>query len=194
MAKSDILVSPARIFYAPIGEAKPDETTVAAGAAWGGNWTDLGYTLEPVSLNLETETFDLMVQQSIVPVRTLRTAVNASIETTLAELSGANLALVLDGTKTTTAAGASQKGFDSIVVDGEKTDISMYQFGIEGVRVHSTNARLPVRVFLEGSISMSGAIEFSKDSGAGIPVMIKAIADSNGDVLTVHNVTAPATV
>lgn len=193
MAKSDIIVSPAKIWVSPVGEALPDETTVAAGAAWGGNWTDLGYTLEAVSMNLETETFDLMVQQSIAPLRTIRVAMNATIETVLAELSGANLSMVLGATKSTTSAGASQKGFDSITVDGEKTDVSLYQFGIEGVRVHSSNARLPVRVFLpQASIVMNGAIEFSKDAGAGIPVQIKALADTNGDILIVHNVTSPA--
>lgn len=194
MAKSDILVSPARIFYAPVGEAFPDETSVAVGAAWGGNWVDLGYTIDPISVNLATETFDMRVQQSIVPVKKVRTSIDATIETKLAELSGANLTLVTDGTKTTTAAGASQKGFDSIVVDGEKTDISMYSFGIEGVRVHSTNARLPVRVFIpQGTIETTGAIEFSSNAGVGIPVKITALADTNGDVLVIHNVTAPVT-
>lgn len=194
MAKTDILAAPAKIYYAPVGETLPDETTVAAGAAWGGTWVDLGYTLTPVSVNLETETFDLFVEQNIAPVRRVRTALSAAFETTLAEFTGAVLALVMDGTKTTTAPGASQKGYDEVTVSGEKADVSMYAFGIEGVRVLANNTRQPVRIFImQGSITASGAIEFSKSAGAGIPVTIGALADANGHVLKIHNVTAEAT-
>ncbi len=40
---------------------------------------------------------------------------------------------------------------------------------------------------------MSGAVTFANNAGVGIPVQIKALADASGDVLVVHNVTAPAT-
>lgn len=194
MAKSDILASPARIFYAPIGEALPNVSTVAYGAAWGGNWVDLGYTIDPVSVNLETETFDLKVQQLLTPVRTVRTAINATIETKLAEFTGANLVLAFDGTKTTTAPGAGQVGYDTVRVKGEKPDMSMYAFGIEGFRIHSSNARLPVRIFIpQGTIKASSGPEFSNSAGVGVGVTITAMTDTNGDVLVVHNVTAPAT-
>lgn len=194
MAVQDIIVSPASIWYAPVGTAVPDETTVAAGASWGANWTNLGYTLEPVRVALEAETFDLTVEQLTIPVRTIRTAVNISFSTTLAELTGANLALVMDGTKTTTAAGAGQKGYDEITVDAGKADVSLYAFGIEGVRVGNTNARLPVRLFIpRGSITTSGELTFAKGAGVGVPVVIKALADvSAGTGLLIHNVTAPA--
>jgi hypothetical protein len=40
MAASDVLVSPAYIWYAPVGEALPSPDTIAAGVAWGGSARD----------------------------------------------------------------------------------------------------------------------------------------------------------
>lgn len=190
--KANIIASAAKVWVAPVGTAYPDETTVAAGANWV-SWTNLGYTLEPVSLEMSQETFDLFVQQLSAPVRTQRTSVTPTITTTLAEVVGANLQYALDAALTTTAAGAGQKGFDEVKVSGENTDVSLWAVGIEGVRIHNTNAKLPVRMFFpRASIVMSGAMAFGKGAAVGIPITIKGFAADNGDVLVIHNVTAPA--
>ena len=147
MAVTDILVTPATIYYAPVGEALPDESSIDYGEAWGGNWTNLGYPLEPVALSYETETFELEVEQITLPVRRVRTKETVMIETSLAEMTGANLALVVDGTVTTTAAGVGQVGFDEILAGGS-VDLSEYAWGFEGFRGTSANVRLPVRMFL----------------------------------------------
>ena len=39
---ADLIVGPARVFYAPVGEALPDESSIGYGDAWGGNWTEVG--------------------------------------------------------------------------------------------------------------------------------------------------------
>ena len=189
MPVQDIIVSPAKLWYGPVGETLPDETTVAPGASWGGTWKSLGYTLEPVAINFEVETFDLTVEQKISRVRTVRTLLNAGFTTVLAELTGDNLALVMDATKSTTAAAANQHGFDEIKMKGDKTDVSLYAFGIEGVRVTDANVRLPVRIFFpRASITTNGEMTFSKGAGAGIPVVVSAFDDANGDTVIVHNV------
>lgn len=197
MSVTDILVTPAKIYRAPVGEALPDETTVAYGAAWGGNWTDLGYTLEPVSLSYETETFKLMVEQLTSPVRQVRQEENVAIETVLAELTGANLALVLDGTTTTTAPGVNQAGYDRILAGGS-VSLSEYAWGFEGFRLTSANARLPVRVFIyRGSAVLNGQLTFAKSAGVGIPVRIEAMPDTTRtagqQIVEIHNVTASPT-
>lgn len=197
MAVTDILVTPATIYYAPVGEALPDETSVDYGDAWGGNWTNLGFTLEPVALSYETETFELEVEQITLPVRRVRTKETVMIETALAEMTGANLALVVDGTVTTTAAGVGQKGFDEILAGGS-VDLSEYAWGFEGFRVTSANVRLPVRMFLyRGNAVLNGQLTFAKGAGVGIPIQIKALPDTTQDpgeqILVIHNVTAVAT-
>lgn len=197
MAVTDILVTPATIYYAPVGEALPDETSVGYGDAWGGNWTNLGYTLEPVSLSYETTTFELEVEQITLPVRRVRTGETVMIETTLAEMTATNLALVVDGSSTTTAAGVGQVGWDEILAGGS-VDLSEYAFGFEGFRVTSANVRLPVRVFFyKGNAVLNGQLTFAKGAGAGIPIQIKALPDTTQaageQILVIHNVTAVAT-
>jgi hypothetical protein len=190
---TNIIASPATIWYAPVGEALPNASSIAAGAAWGGNWKELGYTLEPVAIKVDTSTFELMVQQLLVPVRRLRTQTAIVLSTKLAEFTGDNLKLVTDGTLTVQTPTASLVGMDTVTVDASKTDMSLYAFGIEGVRVHSTNARLPVRLFVpRASLALKGDIAFANNAGVGLAVEITALADvSASTVLTIHNVTAP---
>lgn len=197
MAVTDILVTPAKIYRAPVGTAVPDETTVAYGAAWGGGWTDLGYTLEPVSLGYESETFKLMVEQLTAPVRSVRQEESVTIETVLAEITGANLAMAMDGTSTPTSAGVNQAGYD-LVEAGGSVAISEYAWGFEGYRLAASNAKLPVRVFVfRGVATLNGQLTFAKSAGVGIPLRIEALPDTTKaqgkQLLLIHNVTASPT-
>ena len=47
---ANILKTGAVLWNVPTGETVPDETSVAVGAAWGGNWARVGYTKEPLAL------------------------------------------------------------------------------------------------------------------------------------------------
>lgn len=194
MAVSDVIVSPAYIWYAPVGEALPNANTIGAGTAWGGNWKNLGYTLEPVTVGLEQQSFELYVQQSIAPLRTLRTQIDLMFESVLAELTGQNLQLATDGTLVTQVASPTNAAMDTITVKGDKTDVSLYAWGIEGIRVTDLNARVPIRMFIpRGSAILNGQMQFAKDQGVGIPIQIKSLVDTQGNVLIIHNVTAPKT-
>ena len=182
MAVADILISPATIWYAPVGEANPDDTTVIYGAAWGGNWVSLGYTLEPVSLSYETDTFKLMVQQLPTPVKGVRTSEDAAIETVLAEFTSTNLDIALQGSTTTTAAGAAQRALTSTAFGGQ-TALDEYAWGFEGLYKTAANLEFPVRfLFYKGSAVLNGALEFAKDSGVGIPLRIELWADTTQTV------------
>jgi hypothetical protein len=194
MAASDVLVSPAYMWYAPVGEALPSADTIGAGIAWGGQWKSLGYTLEPVSVNLDTQTFELFVQQLIAPLRILRTQQEITFESVLAEMTGVNLGLVFDATVVTVAAGPAVAGKDTVTVKGDKTDVSVYAVGIEGIRVTDLNERVPVRFIIpRASIILNGPLAFAKDAGAGIPVAVHGLVDNSGNAMIIHNVTAPKT-
>lgn len=177
---TNIMVSPALVYISATGTALPDETTVAAGASWGAGWTDLGYTLTPVALGVDVETFELEVEQTPNPVAMLQTKQNASFEVTLAELTAANLKYALSSrsTITTTAAAANQHGFDSLKVGGD-TQIPYFQVGFEGVQLDASGNKLVKRLFIyKAVLTMGGKLEFSKKAPAGIPLRVTAVADT----------------
>lgn len=178
MATSDILVTPARIYYAPVGETLPDSDTVGYGAAWGGNWTDVGYTLTPLSANITRDTFKLYVEQLPNPVRTKITTETLTFETSLAELTGYNLALGFGGTVTETAADVDSPAKTTLEMGGDTTP-DVYAWGFEGEYVTDDNESLPVRLFLyRGNPILGGSLEFAKAAAVGIPIRIEAEADT----------------
>lgn len=177
MAVADIFLGPVKIWRAPTGEAKPDETTIAFGEAWGGNWAVLGYTKTPTSMNYETEEFDVMIQESLAPVKRRKTQENLTIEATLAELTAANLEVAVGGTVVTTAAGAGQRGYTELEV-GDQPVLEEYAWGLEGEYVDAAGASFPVRFFVhKGTAKLGGALEFGKEDYPGLTIQVKALTD-----------------
>lgn len=199
MADLDILIGPGKLWRAPVGEANPDETTVAYNAAWGGNWVSMGDFIEGsgVSLSMAEDFTKVYTEQSTAPVTAVRTKREIMITATLAEHSVANLEVLLGATADTTAAGASQKGYSEIDI-GSQSDIDFYKWGVEGFRYDSAGTAQPVRyVFHKGYARLAGDIAFSKSDPTGIPIEITILADrsqSTGQELgTELTVTAAAT-
>jgi hypothetical protein len=181
MPASDIMIAPANIWYSALGTALPDETTVAYGASWGVGWTSLGYTLTPVEMSFEIETFDLEVEQIANIVKRQKTREALTIETTLAELTAANLKLALGSTQTvtTTAAGAAQHGFEDLKAGGE-IYLPEYQLGFEGYTLDASNRQLPLRLFIyRANFVLNGNLSFAKRAAAGIPLQVTALADTS---------------
>ena len=92
-----IMKSNAVLWYGPIGEAFPDETTVHAGELWGGNWERLGSTKEPLTFLYEDERADVNVEEFLSPVHRFKTSEALSIETVLAEIDADYMALMTEG-------------------------------------------------------------------------------------------------
>lgn len=197
MGYSDILLSPATIWNAPVGEALPDETSVAYGAAWGGNWEQFSLTKTPVTLNRDVSTFDVFVEQTTVPLRRAITEEKITVETQLAEFMGDALALVMGGTNTVTAAGASQAGYEKVVAGGEWT-LPERAWGIEGKYIDADGDEFPVRLFLyRATVKLGGELSFQKGDYVGIPIQIEALGDTSkaigAQLIEIHRVTAAAT-
>ncbi|MEM7131171.1 MAG: hypothetical protein AAF702_32950 [Chloroflexota bacterium] len=197
MAVADILLGSASVWRAPVGEAEPDETSIAFGAAWGGNWVDMGYTTAPISLSRNVEEFELEVEQITNPVKRIITKEDVMVETTLAEQTAANMGLVLNGTSTTVAAGASQRGYEQVVSGGQSA-LSQYTMGFEGLYQDASNNKFPVRVVLYiVTVTLNGQLQFSKRAAAGVPAQFKSLADTakaaGQQILKWQKVTAEAT-
>lgn len=194
MAISDILMTGATIYRAPLSTALPDETSVAYGGTWT-SWTNMGSTLQPVTLQHEIEMAELELEQYTGVVRRVKQTETVAIETVLAEFTGDNVTTLIDGTKTITAAGAGQAGFDTIIAGGDFT-ADEYMLGIEGYRQGAT-AKLPVRVFLyKCNLMINGPLQFTRKEATGISLRAVALVDTSKaaglQLYEIHNVTAPA--
>ncbi len=196
MATTDILITPAKIYYAPVGETLPSAELIGYGEAWGGNWTDVGYTLTPLSANFDRTTFKLFVEQLTNPVRTKITEETLTFETTLAELTGDNLVLGFGGTVIETAADVDSPAKSTLEMGGDTTP-DVYAWGFEGEYVTDDNESLPVRIFVfRGAPILGGSLEFAKAAAVGIPIRIEAEADTDKVVgkqlMKIEICTAPA--
>jgi hypothetical protein len=178
MAIADILMSPAKIYFAVTGTALPDPNSVAYGAAWGGAWSDLGYTLTPITVGYSQDLFKLEVEQITLPLKGLISSEQVTIETTLAEITAANLSLAFGGTVATTAAGTGTVALEQLT-SGGSPNIAYYAWGLEGLYVTAANVSLPVRILIyRGSAVLNGSLTFSKKEAVGIPLSINAWGDT----------------
>jgi hypothetical protein len=200
VADSDILIGPGKLYRSPVATANPDESTVAFGAAWAGDWVNMADLLEgsPVVLSIAEEFTKVYTEQSTAPKNAVRTRREVMIKATLAEHSVANMAILLQGTsETTAAAGGGQKGYTEIPF-GTESEIDFYKWGIEAYRKDATGVNQPVRWFLhKGYIRLAGDINYAKKNPTGIPIEITILGDgsqSAGEELGILQiVTAAAT-
>lgn len=177
MAQSDILVSGAWLWYAPEDEANPDETTIDTGEDWGGNWEWLGLTTEPLAMAVETETFEVDVQQLSSPILQSITSETFTLTTTLAEQTAAILQLLDGGNITTTPAGAAQRGYTELKAGG-RTVRTVYKVGFEVRHSLPDGTLLPLRLFFHrANFARGGDVPYGKGEVAGIPIQITVLAD-----------------
>jgi hypothetical protein len=179
MAIEDIILSPAtKIYKAPVGEALPADT-VAYDAAWGGNWTALGYTTTPLALRYETETYEAFVEQVTAAVKEILTKESVIAETTFAELTSEIMALAFNGTASATPAGAGQPAKTELVAGGASA-LNTYAFGFEGFYQSSAGTKFPLRIFVyKANAVLNGQMELSKNKEMGIPLQIKGKIDTS---------------
>lgn len=182
---ANIIKSGAVLWYAAVGTAIPDETTVAFGAAWSGVWARVGYTKEPLALAYESEEMDITVDEVLAPVARRRTGEGATLETVLAELTAAYLQLAASDQDdvTETAAASEQKAYEETGLGGQPV-LQEYAWGFEGMYIISDGTLEPIRVFVhKGTAMLNGPLEFSKksDDYTGVSIQIKALADTTQD-------------
>lgn len=166
------------MFYAPIGEDLPDENAVGYGDAWTGNWEEIALTKTPFTMKRDLSTFDVMVEQSTLPVKRSATEEKVSFETTLAELTGDYLQLAMEGTNTPTAAGAGQVGMEELLAGGE-VSLTERTWAVEGVYILADGVtKFPIRLQIWRATSvLNGDLAFAKGDSAGIALRIDALGD-----------------
>lgn len=195
--RANIIKTHATMWYAPEGETLPDETSVAAGGDWGGNWEKLGYTSAPLTMTYEDTRMQIKVEEWLADaIDEYRTEESGMLETELAEVTAAYLALMTGNTPIETAAGVGQKAFEDMSIGGQAR-VEVYAFGFEGVRYDANDNALPIRFFApRATFKVNGKMEWSQktDSYTRVPVQIKALGDpdNSGRLFKMERVTAPA--
>lgn len=176
MSVSDIIVTPCRILYSDPGTTLPADT-VAAGGNWPAGWTQLGYTNTPLSIELKREKTKFDIQESLGAVGSAVKSEELNIETTLAELNLAELALAWGGTFSQTPAGAGQPAKDELI-GGDDHRSTVKQWGFEGDYVSAAGNTHPVRLFIwRGESEFGGKLEFGKTDPTGNTLRIEAQED-----------------
>lgn len=197
---ANVIKSGAWLYVAPVGEAGPDDTTVAYEAAWGGNWERVGFTKTALTMAYESEEFDVEVEEELAPIKRWRVKENATLETVLAELTAEYLQVAASHQDVVdeTAAAALQKAFEETGLGGEIV-LAERKWGFEGLFLNASGDEEPVRVFVhKGTARINGALEFSKKSTdyVGVPIQIKALTDTTQDagqkLLMFQRITAEA--
>jgi len=181
----NIIKSGAVLWYAPTGTTVPDTDDIAYDEAWGGDWVKVGFTKEPLTMAYESEESDINVQEHLAPVKRWRISENLTLETVLSELTADYLQLAAsnqDGVSETAADGDTkayeQTGLGGVAELTEKT------WGFEGLFIDTSGNDQPIRLFVhKGTAKINGNLEFSKktDDYVGVPIQIKAIADTSQD-------------
>jgi hypothetical protein len=192
---SDIIVSPASVWQAPVGETPPADST-AAGADWGGSWEMVGYTNAPLTVAYEFDSLDLEIEQSLAPVGRVKTKEGLRLETVMAELYLDGLQLAWGGEVTQTAAGAGQVGKEELDLGGE-TALDERAWGFEGTYVDEDGDTFPVRLFVwRATASAGGELKLGKTEATGVPLKVAALADMTKAVgqrlFKVQKILAPA--
>lgn len=191
----NIFKSNAVIWVAPLGTALPNPNDVLAGAAWGGAWSKVGFTAEPVTVAYDHSEAELRVEEILASVARVKTSEGLKVETTLAELTATYLQLGLEGNVQTTAAASGVAGVENLVV-GNAAQLTVRRFGIEGQYVDAAGNTLPLRLFIyRATCHLNASLEFSKqsDSYTGIPIQILGLGDpeNSGRLFAFQRVTAP---
>lgn len=177
----DKILGPGKLWRAPVATANPDESTVAFGASWGGSWVNMGDFPEgsPIVFMLSDDIYEAYSEQQTVVQAITRTRRKGVLKGALFDHTAANMAIVLQGTAATTAAaGGGQKGYTDIPF-GSQSDVTLYKWGIEALRVDATNVNQPIRWFFhKGFFRPTGDIAYAKTKETAIPFEIVVVGDS----------------
>lgn len=172
-----IILGFAKIWTAPYGTAFPT-ATIAYGSAWGGAWTYLGDTLEPLTLGGDRAQFEVEIQQALSPVKTIITKDSKSFSTTMAEHDILLFNQLLLGTAVNTAPGSGTPGYYTLDYGGKSTP-NILAVGFESLWQNAAGTQTPIRwMFYRGQIIMDGEITYDKNGVAGIPIRINTLTDS----------------
>lgn len=164
-----LIVTHARIYYAPVGSGRPDPN-FPVGHLWSAPWTDIGFTSAPVAFAYEQSEVNAMVEQHLAPVNRFKSKIAGAFKTVLAETSALNHDLAWDGVT------SSQSESDSFTI-GDNRFMKEFAWGIEGEALDEQHGLVPMRLFIpRGTAIIGGSELWAKAGVTGTPLTIAALA------------------
>jgi hypothetical protein len=185
---TEIIQSPVRVLYAPVGTTEPADS-VALGGAWPSGWVEAGLTNAPLTLGNEVTTNEIKAQQKIMTVKEVPTDRVVTGATELLEYTMNNLYLAVGGTVTDTAAGSGQVGKSELEY-GQDFTLPERAFGFEGTNGYG----YPIRVFFRKATSKAnGDQSYDKENQLVVPIIWNALEPCDGSKpVKVQTITAEA--
>jgi hypothetical protein len=170
-----VIPGPVLVCVAPASTAAP-ANTVAKGTTWGGSWVDVGATMDGVTFNVQTEKFEVMIDQYNAPVKDFITAQNAEMTFTAGEATLTNLKQAM-GYGTVTS-GSTESTLGVGAVDGIGTN---YAVGFECYGPGASSSQVWYRriIIWNGSIREMGEVEGKKDAVMAVKYSVKALVDTS---------------
>lgn len=168
--KEQVLVGVGVLYRAEVGATVPDHFDAPASP-----WVHVGYTDGGVTLEYDTEQQDIEVDQELDPIDTIVTRRNATLATTLAQMSAANLQLAYGGGTITSVDPDSTPGsgdeYDQYTPPdvGEDAKVALLFDGID-------EEDRPVRLIIREAKREGGStVNFRKAEKASISVTWRAL-------------------
>lgn len=122
---SNIKISPGTLYAAPLGTVEPVSVT----GQWPAGWSALGYTEQGSEFDFGPTVAQVMVEESLYPIKNVITGYSAKLTFVLAELNRANLALSLNagapGGIVAASQGTNADGSVWQETPGEGTEVSI---------------------------------------------------------------------
>lgn len=131
---SNVIVGVASLYIAPAGTAIPAVPATAGATAWptpSSPWVASGFTESGVTLNVDTKTGEIRVEEQSTPVLIVPDSKDVTIDITFAEDTIANMQNAYGGgTITTTAASASTPGLSTLTLADALTAVAVVFYGV----------------------------------------------------------------
>lgn len=185
--KKNVIVGAARLYIGPSGNSKPAPvagtdyiTTMNGGPATGAGWRQVGYTTDGLEFATDPTFDDITVDQSMDAVRIFKSAMTATVSTTMAEATLENL-VVAWGQAASTASALGSNESELILQAGNLGDSPIERGFIavgNGPEIPS-GGRFGQRVYhLYRVLSVEGSTHgLARTDPTTIPVTFRALPD-----------------
>jgi hypothetical protein len=121
---------PGTLYIAEYGESYP--ATTGSSLTWGGTWSDVGYTVDGVTVEASNEFYAVEVDQEVAPIRHVLTKTGARVMVGMAETDANHLLWsIANTTLTLTPPAVGQVGLDKLGIGG--AEFTVWSLGFETV-------------------------------------------------------------